>query len=232
MLAHLNCIKELRWVIAASIGSVSAIIALSANATTVSVTSGGSTVEVEIFTAGGAVSDFYSISTSDKTLANTPIGLEYSNSNAAVFLLVEGADTTPGTVALGFTIDAPRDGSDGSAAMSLSGFTSPPTIEVSGDGSETIFDTVSNTLNDNYTEFRCCTDGFLVSGIELDILRLSFEITNATGLANGLFFATPSGSSGADLSGISSSGTIDDPLPPVMALLVVGFAGLGLLTRR
>lgn len=203
-----------------------------AEAVSVSVTSGGNTIEVESFTTAGTVEDFYAFGNPDNASANTPIGLEDGNSDAAVFFLVEGSDTAPGTVSLGFIIDTPQDGSGGSASIAVSGFTSPPVIEVSDDGPETVFDAVSNTLNGNFTWFGCCTDGFLVSGIDTDILRLSFEITNVTGLANGFFFASPNGSGGADLFGISSEGTLAVPLPPAFALLFAGIAGLTLMARR
>lgn len=195
--------------------------ALNAQAAVFSVTSAGSTFNVDPFVTTDTSAGFYSLGSPVGASANTPVPI--AQSNAVVMFLLDSSTSGTGGISIGTIVDAITDGSAGTLSMQLINLLGSPTLAVSDDPNEAALN--GSSLIADFTWFVCCTDGFLVDGLPATSLDVQYSITASTGIDE-ILFATPDGMGGVNFTEIGLTGTINGIIPlPASVWLLLGAVG-------
>lgn len=179
-----------------------------------------------IETAGSAV-DFYR-SNGNRNVAPVPL-----NDNG--FNVFFHKDTTTNVYSIGFVIDNNNDGTGGRVQGSISGLNNGSFVALADDNASEFSMPMANTAVFDFRWISRWTDGAVISGVDMNNLNLSIDITSSTGLSD---FHVLDGS-GTQLSlgllpiaGTSLSITGAAPEPSTWALLVLGFFGTALRLKQ
>ncbi|MEE9328811.1 MAG: PEP-CTERM sorting domain-containing protein [Parvularculaceae bacterium] len=146
------------------------------------------------------------------------------NANGMHMFLHE--DTTTGVFSLGVVLDRISDGSAGRLNGSLSGLGAGASVALSDDAGEATIIS-PGTASFNFRWFNCCTDGFVISGVDPNNLSLVFNVLSSNGLTD-LYFVNGNGSmtSSPISNGTFSFSVSSAPEPSTWGLMIFGFIGM------
>lgn len=196
-----------------------------ANSTVFNVNSstGGTTGTLETFSNAQSALEFYN-------LGNFSANPAFSLTSGGVHLFIHH-DTSTDIYSLGAIIDSRDDGSGGRLRGTISGFPLSAVVALSDDPGEVVIST-PGTVSVNARWFNCCTDGFIVSGIDPNNLNVTFDFTTVQGLDT-FVFTSPTGFSSAPLgTGTVGFAVSTAPEPATWAMMILGFLGVAFQLKR
>lgn len=170
-----------------------------------------------IETAGSAV-DFYRTN-GNRNIAPVPL----NNNGFNVFF---HKDTTTDMYSIGFVIDNNNDGTGGRVQGTISGLNTGSFVALADDNPSEFSMPTANTAVFNFRWISRWTDGGVISGIDINNLNLSINITSASGLTD--FHVLDAGGTQFSLGVIPAAGTSltivgSAPEPSTWAFMIMGF---------
>ena len=154
--------------------------------------------------------------------SNASANPDFEPQNGGLHLFLH-RNTITGEYSIGLVADSRNDNSGGRLRGSLNGLGATSFLALADEASEVSMPTPGTAVF-NFRWFNCCSDGFVVGGIDPNTLSLNFDITSSTGLTD-FYFAGPGGAlTSAPLGASALSFTVAAaPEPSTWALMIMGF---------